>query len=343
MAKDKGQGRVLPDGFSMARRTALKGAALGVAALGLPLAASRTALAAQSYPQRPLRILVPFGPGSGSDVYARHFGAQLAERIGQAVVVENRPGAGGALAVQTTLSSPADGYTILLGSNSPMAVNVSAYKNLAYDPVKDVAPICGLTRSMAIIVVPAKSELRSVADLVARGKRTPMLNMGTYSPGYQLSVAAFLQQAGFQWQAVPYRGLSQTLGDLIGGQVDVAVIDTPGTVQNVTSGQIRALAVTGTSRHPELPDVPTLQELGYDGATHYSWTSLWVRHDTPSALVDVLSGHMLKILNDPAAAAFVSAKSGEVMPFGPAEMRKFQLAEIERFGKAVDALKFERI
>lgn len=296
-----------------------------------------------AYPDKLIKLYVPFGPGSGSDVYARYFGKKLGDKIGQTIIVENKPGGGGAIAVQSTKSVAADGSIILLGSNSPMAVNVSVYKELTYDPQKDVVPICGLTRSMAVIVVPANSPIKSVEELVARGKQTPMLNMGTYSAGYQLAVAPFLEQAGFTWQDVPYKGLAQTTSDVIGNQLDVAVIDTPGTVQIIKSDKVRAIAVTGTQRHPELPDVPTLIEAGYKDAVHYSWTSLWVKSGTPKNIIDVLSGNMLDILNEPESKEFVLNTSGEIMPFGPDEMKAFQKQEIARFGRAVDTLKFERV
>lgn len=309
-------------------------------ALGL----SRYAIADTSnFPSKTVKIIVPFGPGSGSDVYARYFGHQLADRVGQAVVVENRGGAGGAIAVKALQSAPADGHTILLGSNSPMAVNVPAYRELSYDPVNDLRPLCGLSRSMAVIVVPANSPIQTVEDLVARGKQEPILNMGTYSAGYQLAAAPFLAQAGFKWQDVMYKGLSQTTADVIGGQVDVGVIDTPGSVNIVNSGKMRAIAVTGTERHPEMPDVPTLVEKGYPDAVHYSWTSLWMRADTPDDLVEEISGELLAVLNDPASAKFVASNGGEIMPYGPDEMRKFQLAEIKRFSSAVDTLGFKKI
>ena len=317
---------------------------LSMLAAAPALSLGRYAMAnTDDYPNKALRIIVPFSPGSGSDVYARYFGQQLSGRIGQAVVVENRPGAGGAIAVKALQSAPADGYTILLGSNSPMSVNVPAYKELAYDPVKDLRPLCGLSRSMAVIVVPTSSPIQNLDDLVKRGKQQPPLNMGTYSAGYQLAAAPFLAQAGFKWQDINYKGLSQTTADVVGGQVDVAVIDTPGSVNIVNSGQMRAIAVTGTERHPEMPDVPTLLEKGYDGASHYSWTSLWVANDTPDALVEKISGELLAVLNDPEAAKFVASKGGEIMPFGPDDMRKFQLSEIQRFTSAVDTLEFEKI
>lgn len=321
-------------------RRRILGMIAAVPALGL----GRYAMADTSnYPSKAVKIIVPFGPGSGSDVYARYFGQQLSERVGQAVVVENRGGAGGAIAVRALESAPADGHTILLGSNSPMAVNVPAYKELSYDPVNDLRPLCGLSRSMAVIVVPPNSPIQNLEDLIARGKQQPQLNMGTYSAGYQLAAAPFLAQAGFKWQDVMYKGLSQTTTDVIGGQVDVAVIDTPGSVNIVNSGQMRAIAVTGTERHPELPDVPTLVEKGFEEAVHYSWTSLWMRADTPDVLVEKISGELLAVLNDPESARFVSNNGGEIMPYGPAEMRAFQLSEIKRFTNAVETLNFEKV
>ena len=317
---------------------------LGLLAASPALSLGKVAWAnSADFPSKALRIIVPFGPGSGSDVYARYFGQQLSERVGQAVVVENRAGAGGAIAVKATQSAPSDGYTILLGSNSPMAVNVSAYRELSYDPVKDLRPLCGLSRSMAVIVVPPNSPIKTVEDLVERGKGQPPLNMGTYSAGYQLAAAPFLEKAGFKWQDIAYKGLAQTTGDVIGGQVDVAVIDTPGSVNIANSGQMRAIAVTGTERHPEMPDVPTLAEKGYPEAVHYSWTSLWVHVDTPDEIVKKLSDELLVVLRDPKSAEFVSSNGGEIMPYTPDEMRQFQLAEIKRFGNAVDALGFQKL
>lgn len=296
-----------------------------------------------TFPSRRISIYVPFGPGSGSDVYARYFGEQLSDRIDQTVIVENKPGAGGAVATNSLKSARADGHTILLGSNSPMAANVSVYKSLPYDPVKDLKPICGLTRSMAVIIVPNDSPLKSIEDLVARAKQEPELNMGTYSAGYQLGVAAFLKAADFSWQDIQYGGLAQATTDLISGQLDVAVLDSPGTTNTVRSGQARALAVTGLTRHPELPDVPTLHELGYEDAVHYSWTALWAHADTDPKIIDSLSSQMIEILNRPESAEFVAKSSGEIMPFTPQEMREFQLKEIQRFADAVDILKFEKI
>ena len=296
---------------------------------------------AATFPTRPIRILVPFTAGSGSDVYARFFGKKLSEILGQPVIVENKPGAGGALSVQAMLADPPDGYTMILGSNSPMAVNVVTERKLAYDPVKDVRPVSGMTRSMAVIMVPPNSPMKSLPDLVARGKTPPPLNSGTYSPGYQLAVAQFTAPAGVKLQNVMYKGLSQALTDVMGGQVDMAVADGTGSTTLAAQGKVRAIAVTGDSRHPELPNVPTLKESGYPEAVHYSWTAFWVPAKTPDAVVKVLADAMQKALAQPDAKEFVVKTGAELMPFDPGQMRTFQLAEIERFRKAAQASDFK--
>ena len=287
-----------------------------------------------NFPNKPLKILVPFTAGSGSDVYARFFGKKLSEILGQPVIVENKPGAGGAVSVQALKAEPADGYTILLGSNSPMAVNVVSVKNLSYDPVADLRPVAGMTRSMAVFMVSNNSPLKTIKDLETRGRQQPPLNAGTYSPGYQLAAAQFTSQAKTPFQNIVYKGLSQTLTDVMGNQIDLAVVDSTGSVSTATSGKARALLVTGDTRHPELPDVPTLKESGYPEAVHYSWTSFWVAAKTPDVIVNVLAEAMQKALAQPDSKVFIEKTGAEVMPFGPDALRKFQLAEIERFRKA---------
>jgi tripartite-type tricarboxylate transporter receptor subunit TctC len=287
-----------------------------------------------NFPSKPIKILVPFTAGSGADVYARFFGKKLSEILGQPVIVENKPGAGGALAVQSLKNDPADGYTMLMGSNSPMAVNVVTVKNLTYDPVADLRPVAGMTRSMAVFMVPNASPLKTIGDLEKRGRQLPALNSGTYSPGYQLAAAQFTSKAGTPFQTVMYKGLSQTITDVMGNQIDLAVIDSTGSVSTATSGKARIILVTGDKRHPELPDVPTLKESGYPEAVHYSWTSFWVSSKTPDPIVKILADAMQKALAQPDSKEFIEQTGAEVMPFGPTEMRAFQLTEIERFRKA---------
>ena len=348
--------------FETGRRRVLAGCASGALALALLPAcvsaqqapsgagsgagavapsAAGAAAGATDFPKRPIRILVPFTAGSGSDVYARFFGKKLSEILGQPVIVENKPGAGGALSVQAMLAEPPDGYTMILGSNSPMAVNVVTERKLAYDPVKDVRPVSGMTRSVAVIMVSPASPLKTLADLEVRGKQLPPLNSGTYSPGYQLALAQFTAPAGIKLQNVMYKGLSQTLTDVMGAQVDMGVADGTGSTSMAAQGKVRALAVTGEKRHPELPDVPTLKESGYPEAVHYSWTAFWVPTRTPDPVVNVLAAAMQKALSQPDSKAFVEKTGAELMPFGPEQMRTFQLAEIERFRKAAQASDFK--
>lgn len=294
-----------------------------------------------SFPNKTIRILVPFTAGSGADVYARYFGKKISEILKQPVIVENKPGAGGSLAVQALKAEPADGYTIFMGSNSPMAVNVVAIKNMNYDPVKDLRPIAGTTRSMAVFMTSPQSPLKTVKDLEERGRKQPPLNAGFYSPGYELAAAQFTSKAGTPFQTVNYKGLSQTMTDVIGGQVDLAVVDSTGSVASAASGKSHAIAVTGDQRHPELPNVPTLKESGYPDAVHYSWTSFWVAANTPDSIVKVLSDAMQKALAEPDSKAFVEKTGGELMPLNPEQMRQFQLNEIERFRKAAQASGFK--
>ena len=286
------------------------------------------------FPTKTIRVLVPFTAGSGADVYARYFGKKLSDILKQPVIVENKPGAGGALSVQALKAEPADGYTLLMGSNSPMAVNVVALKNMTYDPVKDLRPIAGTTRSMAVFMTSTQSPLKTIKDLEARGRQQPPLNSGSYSPGYELAAAQFTSKAGTPFQTVNYKGLSQTMTDVMGGQVDLAVVDSTGSVASAVAGKAHAIAVTGGTRHPEMPNVPTLKESGYPDAVHYSWTSFWVAANTPDAIVQILAEAMQKALADPESKAFVEKTGAELMPFNPEQMRAFQLSEIERFRKA---------
>ncbi len=324
----------------MFAKTLFSALVLSVASTGV---AQAEAPRPESFPSKPITIVVPFGPGSGSDVYARYFGEKLSKRLKQPVVIENKPGGGGTVAALSVMSQPANGLSILLGSNSPMAVNVSTYKNLRYDPVKQFIPLSGLTRSMAVLIVPKNSPMSNVDDLIKRGKSSPRLNMGTYSTGYQLGVAGFAKEAGINWQDVPYKGLSQTTTDVIGSQLDMAVVDTPGTTRIINAGQVKAVAVTGDERHPELPDVPTLKESGYADATHYSWTALWLNADTPADIVQYLSDNMQAVLAEPSSAEFVSKNSGEIMDMKPEQLREFQMEEIKRFEKAATQTNFKKL
>ncbi|MEK7492029.1 MAG: tripartite tricarboxylate transporter substrate binding protein [Pseudomonadota bacterium] len=304
----------------------------------LTLSASVHAETAKEFPTRPIRVIVPFTSGSGSDTSARYYGEQMGRTLGQPVVVENRPGANGLIGIQALKNAPADGYTVLLASNSPMSVNPIVMKNLPYDPLKDLKPVSGLSRNMNVFLVPEKSPIKTVADLVAHAKdRGKPLAVGTYSAGYQLAAAWFANLAGVQFVNVPYKGQAQIMTDVIGGQLDMAVVDLGGAITLLKEGKIRAVAVTGETRHRDFPNVPTIKESGYPDYAQYSWVSFYVRAGTPDDITDKLATAVQTALKSPESDAFLATKGGDPMPYPPKEMRQFQEREMARFRKVAAA------
>ncbi len=311
--------------------------------LGLAALMPATVLAQpKDFPMRPLKIVVPFTTGSTSDAASRFFAEQLTSELGQQVLVENRTGANGVIAIQALLSAPADGHTLLLGAISLLSINPIAVKNLPYDPVRDLKPISGIARGMNVFVVPADADMRTLADLVARAKtRAQPLNLGSFAPGYFLSAEWFARLAGITFNPVPYKGQAPILTDLVGNQLDLALVDLGGALPLLKSGKVRAVAVTGETRHPEMPDVPTVRESGYPEFVRYSWGGFYVRADTPDALTNRLADAMQNVLARPQSKQFAARQAQELMPYRPAEMLKFQLDELERMRKVADAIGFK--
>jgi tripartite-type tricarboxylate transporter receptor subunit TctC len=252
--------------------------------------------------------------------------------LGQPVVVENRPGASGVIAVSAVKSAPADGHMILLGSISLLSVNPVTMKDLPYDSIKDLKPIAGLTRGMAAIIVPQNSKLVTLADLVAASKdEKKPLSAGTYSAGYQLVFEWFANLAGIKLNHIPYKGGASIYTDLMGNQLDVAIVDVGGAAPLIKSGKLRAIAMSGETRHPEFPDVPTIKESGYPEYVTYTWTSFCVRAETPDDITAKLADALQKALATNEAKEFGRSMGGELMPYGPADMQKFQREELDRF------------
>ena len=298
-----------------------------------PLAAAQDG----QYPRRPIRLVVPFTPGAGADIAARFFGKQLAAELGQSVVVDNRPGAFGAIAAGIVKGADADGYTLFLGSNSPMTVNPVVVKNLSYDPVRDFKPVSGLARNTNVIVVPGSSKLKTLTDLLAAAKAAPQpLNAGTPASGYHLVMEWFASTAGVKFNHVPYKGGASCYGDVMGAQLDLAVGELAGTAPHIRSGKMRLLAVSTKERHPDFPDVPAVNER-FPGFNTFSWNALFVRTGTPEPITRKLADSMQKILATESAKEFATRVGTQLLPFGPEAMRKFQLAEIERFQRIADA------
>lgn len=313
----------------------IRGARRLFLALGLAACGGALAQGAAGFPNKPISIVVPFTAGGGSDAAARFFGEKLATELGQPVLVDNKPGASGTIGTRLVVSQPADGYTLLLGSTSPLVTNVVMVKDLPYDAVKDFKPVAGLTKNMTAIVVPASSPYRTLAELVAASKKEK-LNAGTASAGFQLAAEWFASVAEFKYTHVPYKGLSQTLTDVAGGNLHWAIVDLAGAMPLLQANRIRALAVTDDARHPFFPAVPTVKESGFSQYVYNTWTSFHVRAGTPEDVTRRLTDATMKILRSPAAQEWASKGGAQLLPLGPAEFAKFQREELERFQKVAE-------
>lgn len=316
----------------MKRRTVLSAAAAAAAATLAGTAA------AQAFPSKPMKIVVPFAVGSGADSSSRFYGEQLAKLFGQTLTVENKPGGSGVVAVQAVRQVPGDGHTILMGSNSPAVVNAITIKNLPYDPFKDLRPLYGLAISPVAFAVKADSPYKTIADVVAAAKKDGKpLQLGNYSAGYQL-VAAWLGTAsGLPVTHIPYKGGAQMLTDVIGGALDVGVIDFTGTIELMKGGKLRVLAITSPQRDPGFPAIPTMKESGFSDFETAVWSAFFVRADTPDDVVDKLATAIEKIMNSDAGKAYHASLPSQPMRMGPKALGEFQRREYERFRRVADA------
>ncbi|MES2716871.1 MAG: tripartite tricarboxylate transporter substrate binding protein [Pseudomonadota bacterium] len=293
---------------------------------------------AQAFPSKPMKILVPFTAGSGADSSSRFYGEQLSKLLGQTVTVENRPGGSGVIAVQAVRQAQADGHTILMGSNSPAVVNAITIKNLPYDPFKDLRPLYGLAISPVAFAVRADSPHKSIGDVVAAAKKENRpLQLGNYSAGYQL-VAAWLGTASGQPVThIPYKGGAQMLTDVIGGALEVGVIDFTGTIELMKGGKLRVLAITAAARDPKFPDIPTMKESGFADFETAVWSAFFLRADTPDDVVEKLAAAIQKVMTSDAGRAYHASLPSQPMMMGPKALGDFQLREFQRFKRVADA------
>jgi tripartite-type tricarboxylate transporter receptor subunit TctC len=302
--------------------------------------ASQAALAqgqAAPFPSKPLRIFVPFNAGSGADSSSRFYGELMGKMFNQQVLVENRPGGSGVLAVQATRQAPADGHTILMGSNSPAVVNAIAIKNLPYDPFKDLRPLYGISMTPVAFAVRADSPHKTIGDLVSAARKTNQpLQLGNYSAGYQL-VAAWLGTASnLPVTHIPYKGGAQMLTDVVGGQLDVGVIDFGGTIELMKGGRLRVLAITGDKRESRYPDIPTMKESGFPEFETWVWSAFFVRAETPDDVVDTLAGYVHRAMTSDEGRAWQATQVSAPLMMGPKELGAFQLREYQRFKRVAD-------
>ena len=299
---------------------------LWLSCLGLCLIPSFSYAQKSDYPTRSVKVIVPFSAGSGADHASRFFGDLLAKQLGQSFLVENRTGAAGMLAMNTVKAAPADGYTILMGSNSLMAVNPIMLKELTYDAVKDFKPIGGLTRGVNAIVVGKDSKYKSFTELLTAAKTSAVpLNGGTYALGYELALAWLANVAGVKFENILYKGLGEIMVSLQGDQLDFGIVSFNGAAPLLKAGKYRALALSSDQRHPDFPEVPTIAESGFPEFTNYTWTSFYVRSDTPDQITNKLEETLQTVLATPLAKEYADQVLVELMPLKADKMRQYQL------------------
>ncbi len=293
---------------------------------------------AQPYPNRPLRIVVPFPPGGGTDIGTRIVAQKLQEAWGQAVIVENKPGAAGIVGTELTAKSAPDGYTFMMGNIGTHAINVSLYKKLAYDPVRDFAPVSMVADLPLLLLVHPSVPANSVKELIALAKSQPgKLNFSSSGAGGSMHVAAelFKSMAGVDMVHIPYKGGAPAVADLISGQVALSFSTVLETVQHVKAGKVRALAVTNDHRSIALPDLPTIAEAGLPGYQSISWLALFAPAGTPKEIVNKVSAESVRILKLPDVKERLLAQGAEPIGSTPEQLAAILAADIAKYAKVI--------
>jgi tripartite-type tricarboxylate transporter receptor subunit TctC len=309
---------------------------LAACAAALP-AASRTA-SAQSYPTRPVRIIVGFAAGGGTDITARLIGQWLSERLNQQFVIENRSGANTNIGTEAVVRAPPDGYTLLLATGSN-AVNATLYEKLNFNFMRDIVPVAGVIRVPNVMVVNPTLPAKTLTEFIAYAKANPgKINMGSGGIGGPDHMAGelFKMIAGVNMTHVPYRGLSPALSDLIGGQVQVIFSGLPAAIEYVRAHQLRALAVTTATRSQALPEIPTMDALfpGYEAS---QWYGIGAPKNTPFEIVERLNKEINAGLADAKLSARLADLGGKVLPGSPPDFGKLIADDTEKWGKVVKA------
>lgn len=297
---------------------------------------------AQDYPNRVIRIVVGFGAGGGNDIFARLVGAKLSELIGQNVIIENKPGAGARLGNEYAANQPADGYTLLVAASGGMSIASAIYPKLAYHPTKSFVPLTMIANFPLILAVAADHPAKTVPELIAWMKAHPdKANYATSSPAFTIATELFKLKTGAPGTAIPYKSSNESLVSVLSGQTLFTIADGPPTVPQVKGGKIRALAVTGAQRSPELPDVPSMAELGLPEINTALWSGLFVQAATPAPIVKKLEETLRRAIADPEVSAKLKAMA--VTPGGnpSAEFRAMIDADIKTTADVVKAAKLE--
>ena len=314
----------------------------GISWLAALLGATLTAgsAAAQQYPVKPVRIVVPFPPGGPTDTHSRWAGQQLNAAFGQPVVVENRAGAAGVIGTEAVAKAAPDGYTLLGGNPGPLTIAPTVRRQLGYDPVRDFAPITVIARSASCMCVHPSVPVKGLKEFVALVKASPgKINYATPGVGTvgHLAIENFSTLAGIKMNHVPYKGAAIYTMDLIAGHIDYAQIQIFQAVPHVRGGRLRCLAVTAVTRSPLLAEVATAMEQGLKGFSSYNWNGILAPAATPKAIVDRIHAVLSKPLKDAGTRKEMETAGYEVVGDGPGEYTAFLKAEIEKWAKVAKA------
>lgn len=315
----------------------MKSLTLATAVLGLA-AALATPAAQAGYPERPIRWIVPFPAAGAMDNIARTLGEEMSQTLGQSIVVENRPGAGGNIGAELVARSPADGYTMLIVANG-MAVNPALYRKLTYDPIKDFAPVSLLAVVPNVLVAnKAKTSAKTVPEVIASAKSQPgKYTYASAGNGTSIHLAGelFTSMAGVELLHVPYKGSGPAVTDLLGGQVDYMFDSITSAKPHIDAGKLTAIAVTTSKRSATLPNVPTVAEAGLPGYELSPWFAAFVPAGTPPAVVESLNRAMVEALRKPAVQKRLAAIGAEPIGSTPAELKQHLAKETDKWGKLI--------
>jgi tripartite-type tricarboxylate transporter receptor subunit TctC len=312
-------------------------AALSLAAT-LAILTPHAAAAADVYPARPIRFVVAFPPGGGTDIIARSIAQKLAERLAQQVVVDNRPGAGGNIGTDIVAKSAPDGYTMLMGSAGPLAINASLFASMPFDPVRDLAPVTLAASTPNVLVVHPSLRAATVKELIALAKARPgEINFASSGHGTPAHLAGelFNSMAGVKLVHVPYKGAAPALADLLGGQVQLMFSTMPPALPHVKDGKLRALAVTSAKRSPAAPELPTVDEAALPGFEANTWHGVVVPAGTPAAIVARLNREIVAILHLPEVVERLSGQGAEALGSTPEEFAAYIRSESVKWAKVV--------
>ncbi|HEY1231100.1 MAG TPA: tripartite tricarboxylate transporter substrate binding protein [Ramlibacter sp.] len=293
---------------------------------------------AQAWPSKPIRVVVPFTAGGGTDAIARDVTQKITDTTKWAFIIDNKPGSGGNIGVDNVAKSPADGYNLVLGQTSNLAINPSLYAKLPYDPVKDLTPISMVASSPLALAVSANSPYKTLSELVAAAKAQPgSINFATSGNGTvsHLAMELFQREAGLKMTHVPYKGAAQGVTDVIGGQVQVYVSSVPTLIGHVRNNKLRALAVTSLKRVDDMPQVPTIAESGYKGFEAVTWFGLLGPANLPKDITTRLNAEVNKALQSADLKKKLGDQGADVAGSTPEQFAKLIRDEIARWGKVV--------